>query len=322
MPYQNVIIDGVEKTGNAKSHISWENICNTGVSFYQKTVCDIGCFHGYFSFQAEEAGAKEVIGYEPEPVARARATEIGGLRGSNVKFVGRRFGESKFFDRRFDVVLALNMLHWVRKQVGIEKYKIALRELFESCDVAVFEVTPVDSVITREIALECGKIPARIIKGHRHGRDVIYFVPWADTKKINIKDVKDYVGCDITVSPIDFERAIDALLPHLEKGDFDAVKDCFFREEAVNQPIHDIAMKYYKTPAKNTLRLIDCINGLKAGVMLPPIGLKENNMLHQGHTRVRAYKLLGLCDIELDYYDKDTYMEKATGKRLGINFLL
>lgn len=331
MSYQNVITHGMEKAGFAKSHVSWANIQQLGVSFYNRTVCDIGCFHGYFSFKAEEWGAT-VVGYEPDDKARETAEKIKNTNGSRVTFINKTFGPSGFFDTNFDIGVALNMLHWVREYVGLEQYKRAIKELCEHCTSLVLEVDPEDLEIITEIAEKQGKILARRLPSHRHGRVVAYFAPWGGTKTININEVKDYMGREIIVKPRDWAK--DFLYLDNTVGrwgaigagaieDMETIQKNFYLSDARNQPIHDLCIKYYMSPLKDTLRLIDAYNGIRAGVMLPPIGLRDDARLHQGHTRIQAYRLAGMDDIELPYYEREVYLSKSHWKgSLGWGFLL
>ena len=185
------------KDGRVGSLITWENTRNSGISLYNKSVCDIGCFNGYFSFKAEEVGAKEVIGFDADAPAIETCNKLKELRESNCQFVGRRFGNDWFFDKNYDVIMSFNMLHHVRKQVGVEKYEKAIRDLFAHCHEALFEIDPKDNEIITKIAEQCGFIPARTIKGHRHGRVVVYFAPWLTTKQIHIGDINNYKGKNI-----------------------------------------------------------------------------------------------------------------------------
>ena len=77
-----------------------------------KTVLDIGCNIGFFCFEAERRGAKRVLGTEIEPDRVKEATLLKGVLDSDVEFelrdiLGEQTGE------RFDVVLALNVIHHV-----------------------------------------------------------------------------------------------------------------------------------------------------------------------------------------------------------------
>ena len=330
MSYQNVIINGVENPGFTKSHVSWASIQQLGVSFFNRTVCDIGCFHGYFSFQIERCGASKVVGYEPNDEAREEAMKIKSATGFNTELIDREFGGDGFFDREFDVGVALNMLHWVREKVGLEQYKKTIDELCQYCICLVVEVNPEDFDIIKEIAEANGKVLAKQLPSHRHGRIIAYFAPWGNTKTINIKDIKDYTGKEIEVEPHNFEEDFDYLhnIARAWNGcgvvdDMMEVERHFFSTPAKNQPIHDLAMKYYMSPLKDTLRLIDAYNGIRAGIMLPPIGLKDGKCLHQGHTRIKAYKLHGMDDIDLRYYDREIYLKLSHREQfLGGAFLL
>jgi len=349
--YQRIEINSdVIKEGRVKSLTTWENIRNSGISFYNKSVCDIGCFNGYFSFKAEETGAKEVVGFDADAPAIETCNKLKDFRESNCKFVGRKFGGDWFFDKKYDVVMSLNMLHHVRKQVGELRYKEAIADLFKHCNEAIFEIDPVDNEIIAGIAEDYGFIPAKAIKGHRHGRLVVYFAPWLANKRIHVGDVCNYKGKNIkwvmsVMPPVTIESCLKILHGLVVSGEWEhdklhnRIKNNIKSIEAnvganKNQPIHDLCLDSYdalismnefchhdrivrgssiRIATRDYLRLIDCLNGIKSDVKLPPIGMRSGNRLFQGHFRVRSYIASGFADIELDYYDEEEY-EKLDSK--------
>lgn len=73
------------------------------------TVVDLGCFHGYFSFRAEEAGAAKVIGLDAHEPAIVTARMIGELEGHSVS--GFHHWNDVDPTPPSDIVLCLNALH-------------------------------------------------------------------------------------------------------------------------------------------------------------------------------------------------------------------
>lgn len=98
-----------------------------------KTVLDIGCFHGYFSFKIEQEGAKKVVGLERGVEVLKTAQMIGDLTGSKCEFRqwigGDDYPES-------DTILFLNVLHHFG---DLEFQKAALQKVFSGTEV-VFEI--------------------------------------------------------------------------------------------------------------------------------------------------------------------------------------
>ena len=60
--YQNIDILGI--VGYDNSAPTWSKITSFPITWNGATVIDLGCFHGYFSIRAKEAGASRVIGLE------------------------------------------------------------------------------------------------------------------------------------------------------------------------------------------------------------------------------------------------------------------
>jgi SAM-dependent methyltransferase len=352
--YQTVKVGGTTiKSGRAGSEISWNNIRNSGISFYNKSVCDIGCFNGFFSFRAEETGAKEVVGFDVNAPAIETCNKLKVLRNSNCQFIGREFGNKWFFDRQFDVVMSFNMLHHVRKKVGLERYRLAIRGIFEHCREAIFEIYPQDNEIIEPIAKEFGFIQAKTILGHRHGRVVVYYAPWFTTKKIHLRNVRDFRGknlCNLMakrIAPLTAESCFNELdkvteHPGWERSkkynpalcdrifnNITSIESNYNNNPTQNQPVHDLCLDTYDALmdlcdfiprsrpyvisnneayilTRDYLRLIDCFNAIRNGVRLPPIGMRKDNILFQGHFRCKAYIAAGF-DGELDYFDEPDY---------------
>jgi len=108
--YQRIELpSGVVIKGYSESEKTWERIKNL-VDFKNRSILDIGCLHGYFSFKIEESGAKNIVGLEKNKYAVYTAQEIRLRKKSNVFF---KVGEIENIQlaQQFDIILTLNMLH-------------------------------------------------------------------------------------------------------------------------------------------------------------------------------------------------------------------
>lgn len=125
--YQDIEVLGFE--GYSKSFETWDRISGLGVDLTNKSVCDLGCFHGYFSFKAEQAGAQKVVGLDQSPEIVGYSNKIKDVLNSNVEFCIWRGGEPT---PRCDVALVLNMLH------HCADIRATLANI--DCEYAIFEV--------------------------------------------------------------------------------------------------------------------------------------------------------------------------------------
>lgn len=97
----------------ANSHERW-NIIAAHTDFRGRSVLDLGCATGYFSFKAIQAGAAKVLGIDRDPAA------IGVCRAAahtfsvhNVKFSTRTV---RLPSERYDVTLAMSVLNWMGRE--------------------------------------------------------------------------------------------------------------------------------------------------------------------------------------------------------------
>lgn len=81
-----------------------------GVSFAGKTVCDLGCNLGYFSFMAARGGAARVTGFDVDPLVVEGATLLAAMQGyGNVRFQVADF-TSLPPEEPFDLVLLVDFI--------------------------------------------------------------------------------------------------------------------------------------------------------------------------------------------------------------------
>ncbi|WP_421903267.1 class I SAM-dependent methyltransferase [Maridesulfovibrio sp.] len=80
------------------------------LDFTGKSVCDLGCNMGHFSFYARERGAREVVGYDLESKVIAGAKKLAGLYGvDNVDFCVCNFAYDEP-DRTFNMGMLIDIL--------------------------------------------------------------------------------------------------------------------------------------------------------------------------------------------------------------------
>ena len=80
------------------------------LDFTGKSVCDLGCNMGHFSFYAREHGAREVVGYDLESKVIAGAKKLAGLYGvDNVDFCVCNFAYDEP-DRTFNMGMLIDIL--------------------------------------------------------------------------------------------------------------------------------------------------------------------------------------------------------------------
>ena len=122
-------IESIGFTGYSKSHISWRHIEALNIEWKDKVVCDLGCFHGYFSLKVESVGADTVIGLDLSEEVLKTARAINAFSKGNVKFLQWRGGDPT---PDCDIALCLNMLHHTE---DVEETIANIR-----CKRALFEV--------------------------------------------------------------------------------------------------------------------------------------------------------------------------------------
>jgi len=151
--YQNV--DVLNMTGYDNSLPTLEKIQGLPISFTGKTVCDLGCFHGYFTIHAKKMGASSVIGLDRHVSVLATSRMIASCEGVDVSFQEWVGGD---VTPNCDIALVLNMLHHCENQA------LTLQNI--QCDRAIFEVnqdqlTVIDSVFKIDNIVEGRSYPDR-----------------------------------------------------------------------------------------------------------------------------------------------------------------
>lgn len=149
-------IKPIDMIGYSKSFQSWSVIKDL-VDWNGKTAIDLGCFHGYFCFRIEEAGASKVIGLDAADFALETTRLIAELENSTAtEFHHWHDGEPI---PQGDITLCLNALHHF-------KDPLACLKAIQS-DTAIFEVPvaqePIIASVFPDLQGHPSSRPGRII---------------------------------------------------------------------------------------------------------------------------------------------------------------
>lgn len=170
--YQTIQLNGeIIQEGTEKCWITWENIEKLNIEWTNKTVCDLGCFYGYFSVKAHEAGAGKIYGIDQNETIIKRYNTVmdsNSIKGyeSHVVDLGKNGGIVPNND--YDIILALNMLHHVKRNTDEESYIKVLNSIFESCKEFVTELNENEIPEVLECASKNGFIKVERLKSHRN----------------------------------------------------------------------------------------------------------------------------------------------------------
>lgn len=147
--YQNIDLKNGINTksrvvwGEAIDHprIRWEAIESAfPASFAGKTVLDVGCNAGFFSFLAAERGAKDVCGIDTNSKYIEQAKFANDVRGDNVDFRVCKVNELHSLNKSFDVTFCIGLLYHIGDIWG------AIREISN----VTSEMAVVESAILRD----------------------------------------------------------------------------------------------------------------------------------------------------------------------------
>jgi len=121
-------IECIDFIGYSKSYQTWEHIKDL-IDWKEKTVIDLGCYHGYFSFKAEQMGVSKITGLEKWDSVLEIAKLIKHILQSKVDFQIWDAGQET---PDADIALVLNILHHT---MDIEK---TLQNI--NAKIAIFEI--------------------------------------------------------------------------------------------------------------------------------------------------------------------------------------
>jgi SAM-dependent methyltransferase len=94
--------------GHSKSHITWD-LMRDMFPWEGKHVADLGCFHGYYCFKAEQEGAI-VTGFDRAPIVLATASKLRDLYNSKVLFT--EWSGGMVVPKQYDIALLLSVLYF------------------------------------------------------------------------------------------------------------------------------------------------------------------------------------------------------------------
>ncbi len=115
--YQAIELDGETiQSGYMQSDVLWQQIKKLGIRWQSKTVCDLGCFNGYFSFAVEREGAHKVVAYDRDDAVGKVFARLSLLNKSQCVFVGADLSQGLPPGEFFDVALLLNSLHHIMEK--------------------------------------------------------------------------------------------------------------------------------------------------------------------------------------------------------------
>lgn len=135
--YQNIDVLGV--TGYDDSEPSYLKIASLPIDWTNKVVCDLGCFHGYYSIKVKELGCDKVIGLDRAESILETARYITECSGSEVEYQLWEGGQPT---PQCDIALILNMLHHCPDQAK------TLQNV--NCEYAVFEVNQAEIMVVSQ----------------------------------------------------------------------------------------------------------------------------------------------------------------------------
>ncbi len=164
--YQDIELpSGIRVSGYSKSNETWKRL-STAIDFKDKSVLDVGCFHGFFLFKASEAGARELLGIDISQPAIDVAKRIAWLRNSKALFVQADICRFRP-EQRYDIILVLNVLH------HIQDLHAALGNISQAGNLVVFEIpTKQENAIVRALT-KAGFQPMQRLSSHRDERLIL-----------------------------------------------------------------------------------------------------------------------------------------------------
>jgi len=120
--YQKIDLPyGLSTPGRTHSSLRKKATAYTLQGCQGKTVLDIGSFLGYFSFKAQEHGAKKVVGLEINKKRCRQANIIAKLKGVDhcISFKHTDVDQGLNTKEKYDVVLCLNVLHRIHNPFNL-----------------------------------------------------------------------------------------------------------------------------------------------------------------------------------------------------------
>lgn len=104
--YQDIEYLGFK--GYSQSFRSWQNLINN-YDWKDKVICDLGCFHCYFSMKVIQSGARKVYALDRSPPVLETARMI--IKETGIKGIETREWTGGDEIPECDLILCLNVLH-------------------------------------------------------------------------------------------------------------------------------------------------------------------------------------------------------------------
>lgn len=156
--YHNIYIGNKQYGGHKDCEQTWTQIASC-IDFKDKTVLDLGCYYGFFSFRAEEYGAKKVVGYDYGNLPEV-TNKLAQLKNSKATF------ESVDLDKMDtqetpDIIFLLNVLHHNSAPLHVlkEMFSKAQETIVMECEL------PHDERLHNQRVIELSEFKARSQKG-------------------------------------------------------------------------------------------------------------------------------------------------------------
>jgi len=183
--YQSIMIrDECVKKGTEGDWITFDNILKC-TSLKDKVIYDAGCFNGYFSFRCVKEGAKKIIGVDHNTPAinicnklclynnyhlwnLGKMVDISCKGG--ISFNVRKIGKDNIFDisdDKIDVIFALNFLHHLKNELGLEVFLSVVDSFFKNANEIIFEVNEAEIEYINNISVNNKFTLATKIESHR-----------------------------------------------------------------------------------------------------------------------------------------------------------
>lgn len=124
--------------------------------FQKKSVLDLGCNAGYFSFKVADRGAARIVGVDLNPKYIEQAKFCNEVRGDNAEFRVGGVTPIEAGDREFDITLCIGLLYHVPDIFGAIKEISRVTRDFAIVESAIYEdddTTPLMRVADQKGAL-------------------------------------------------------------------------------------------------------------------------------------------------------------------------
>lgn len=156
--YHNIYIGNKKYGEHNDCEQTWTKITSY-IDFKDKTVLDLGCYYGFFSFRAEEYGAKKVVGYDYGSIPDI-TNKLAQLKNSRATFESVDLDNMNTQETP-DIIFLLNVLHHTSAPLHV------LKEIFSKVrETIVMECEfPHDNRLHNQRVIELSEFKQRSQKG-------------------------------------------------------------------------------------------------------------------------------------------------------------